>query len=126
VTAHVSSPPAMRIHGAIAPQQTEHVLGVLPSQLQPAPAVYPAIRLMGAVLEQAVCDLATYRNATDALQRRLYLDAYAWTASGDRSHPFAFLNLCDALGYSPDAVRRRVLGAAPLRSDALGAPPGDR
>ncbi len=69
----------------------------------------PALRLMIAVLEQAVDDLQANRHANDLSRRALYLDAYTWASSSDRSHAFTFLNVCEALGYSPTAIRRRVL-----------------
>jgi hypothetical protein len=73
----------------------------------------PALRLMIAVLEQAVDDLQTNRSANELSRRALYLDAYTWASSSDRSHAFTFLNVCEALGYSPTAVRRRVLHEPP-------------
>jgi len=81
----------------------------------------PALRLMVAVLEQAVDDLQTNRHASDLSRRALYLDAYTWASSSDRSHAFTFLNVCEALGYSAAAIRRRVLlePPAPLRPRTL-------
>ena len=75
-------------------------------------------RLMHAVLEQAVRDLLRYRDAQCRVPRTIYRDAYRWVLSSDRSHPFSFVNLCEALGYWAPAVRRNLLGgefAAPPR-----------
>ena len=81
--------------------------------IEPVTGKRPALRLMVAVLEQAVDDLQANRHAGDLSRRALYIDAYTWASSSDRSHAFTFLNVCEALGYSAAAVRRRVLAEPP-------------
>jgi hypothetical protein len=66
----------------------------------------PERRLRLAVLEGAVHDFERYHRAGDARGRRLFDDAVHWFAAADRSEPFAFENVCAALGVDPDLVRR--------------------
>ncbi len=80
---------------------------VLPAQLFAArrpPDSERRLRL--AILEDAVRYHRQYRNAADRRGRALYEDAVEWFASRDRSEPFAFENVCDALGLDPDYIRR--------------------
>jgi len=49
-----------------------------------------------------------YRYAGRRSRQRLYMDAYGWVASNDRSWPYSFLSLCDA-SYSATS-----LAAAPI------------
>jgi hypothetical protein len=65
------------------------------------------------VLGEAVNDLRSYRFAPRRRQQRLYAEAYTWIASNDRSWPYAFCNLCDALRLAPESVRVQVLNDAP-------------
>ena len=65
--------------------------------------------LFAAVLEQALDDLERYRDSRDPWLHRLHRDALAWVDCADRRHAFTFVNVCEALGYEPSAVRRRLL-----------------
>jgi len=65
--------------------------------------------LAAGVLKQAVQDLRRFRGATSAVERELYLDAYSWLTSDDCSWPFSFLNVCQLLHLSPEAVREEQL-----------------
>ena len=83
---------------------------VLPAQFF-APrtaAPEPERRLRLALLEDALRYYTTYAGEPDRRARMLYEDAAEWFASDDRSEPFAFENVCDALGIDPDAIRRRL------------------
>src|SRR5262249_26449332 len=85
---------------------------VLPEQLpigNRRRALSPEVALMCGVLEQAVIDMRQHRHARYGWNRRVRFDAYHWVSSRDRSHPFAFINVCEALGLSPRAVRDRLL-----------------
>ena len=62
------------------------------------------------VLNQAKQDLRRFHGATSAVERELYLDAYSWLTSNDCSWPFSFLNVCQLLHLSPEAVREEQLG----------------
>lgn len=88
---------------------------VMPEQYYRRPLLHaatPGARLMHAVLEQAVYDLLRYRSTRECWLYQSYCDAFRWTLSRDRSHPFSFVNLCETLGYSPTAVRVRLLGVS--------------
>jgi hypothetical protein len=66
--------------------------------------------LAAGVLKQAAQDLRRFHGATSAVERELYLDAYRWLISDDSSWPFSFLNVCQLLHLSPEAVREEQLG----------------
>lgn len=70
--------------------------------------------LILAVMWQALIDLRKHRFAQRRQQQRLYMEAYDWVASNDRSWPFSFVNLCELLNLSPESARRELLeDAAP-------------
>lgn len=73
----------------------------------------PEMVLAVSVLGQVVNDLRKFRFTRRRRRQRLYMEAYNWVASSDRSWPYAFLNLCDALRLSTEAVRAQLLGDAP-------------
>lgn len=81
-----------------------------------APATEPGWRepsgeavLAAAVLKLAFEDLQSNRHATDTRRRRAFREAYVWVASNERRWPFSFLNVCDMLGLSPQALRAQLL-----------------
>ena len=78
-------------------------------------ATTPERMLAIAVLSQAAEDLQTFGCARRRRQQRLYMDAYNWVASADRTWPYSFLNLCDQLRLCPDSVRLELLGDTRLR-----------
>ena len=83
----------------------------------------PQRRLMAAVLQTVLDDFrgsayrhrAGYAPTSDPSSRQ---HAAAYVASADRSWPFSFENICDALGLHADDVRAELLGAGsrPARS----------
>ena len=73
-------------------------------------SINPERALALAVMWEAVLDLDKYRFATRRRQQRLYWEAYEWVTSNERAWPFAFVNLCDALGLTVEPVRRQLLG----------------
>src|SRR5260221_900159 len=73
-------------------------------------AISPERALALAVMWEAVLDLDKYRFAVRRRQQRLYWEAYQWVTTNDRSWPFAFVNLCDALGLTVEPVRKQLLG----------------
>jgi len=81
---------------------------ILPEQCPPAGTALaaPERRLRLAILEDASRYYRQYYGATDGRARVLYEDAADWFASPDRSGPFSFENVCDALGLDPHYVRR--------------------
>jgi hypothetical protein len=88
----------------------------LPSQFEDVwhhtRAISPERALALAVLEQAVADLQKHRFAKRRRQQRLYMEAYRWVTSGDRSWPFSFVNLCEVLDVDPNVMRAHLLGDA--------------
>ncbi len=89
--------------------------------------ITPERALVITMLWQAAHDLQKYRFAKRRRQQRLYMDAYKWVASEDRSWPYSFANLCEALEISPEymreellsfSTRRRVLAAVPFLEEA--------
>jgi len=73
----------------------------------------PEAILAVSVLGQAANDLQNFRFARRRRFQRLYMEAYEWVASNDRSWPYAFVNLCDALALSATSARAHLLGDAP-------------
>jgi len=73
----------------------------------------PEVALLHALLEQALRDLRLTGHPRRAL-KRLSREAYKWVASADRSHPFSFVNVCDTLGLSANAVRMHFLSDSNL------------
>ena len=68
-----------------------------------------ARRLGVAFLEDVVDCFQKYLGAEDRRNCKLYADAEAWLFSNDDSWPFAFVNVCDALGIQPPFLRRGLL-----------------
>jgi len=73
-------------------------------------------RLMLAVLIDAIRGLTAHRPATPHLRsQRAWLRDRAWLQSEDKSAPFSFANICDALGIDAGYVRRCVLRPAEMQ-----------
>ncbi len=68
--------------------------------------------LVLAVLWQAVADLQKYRFATRRQHQRLYMEAYEWVASAERSWTYSFVNLCELLNLSPESLREELLNGS--------------
>jgi hypothetical protein len=69
----------------------------------------PERELAAAVLDGAASDLLKYRFARRRRRQRLYWQAYQWIMSEDREWPFSFVNICECLRLSPEALRERLL-----------------
>ena len=79
-----------------------------------APAISAShVALAKGVLAQAKEDLRRFRGATDRVGREMYRDAYSWVASNDFAWPYSFLNVCEALGLSPEVQRVELLVDTP-------------
>jgi len=72
--------------------------------------VCPERKLAVAVFSQAANDLQKFRYARRGAGYSLYADARKWIASNNRSWPYSFLNLCDALDLAADVIRVELLG----------------
>jgi hypothetical protein len=85
---------------------------VLPSQYagrSAEAALCGELRLMSAVLEDAIGIYLSYRSSNRKPGARLaFNEARTWLVSSSRIGPFAFLNLCDALGIEAGKLRVRL------------------
>ncbi|HEY2386536.1 MAG TPA: hypothetical protein VGK30_06215 [Candidatus Binatia bacterium] len=83
---------------------------VLPVQFHAESGVRrdPEHRLRLAVLKDAIRYCREYVDSSDRRERALYEDAVDWIESPDRSEPFAFENVCDAIGLDADYLRERL------------------
>src|SRR5579862_4939627 len=98
-----------------------------PSDLVPHPTQFrglwngghssPECELAMAVLENAVTDLLRHRYAHGRYGQRMYWIAYQWVASSDWDWPFSFLNICECLRLSADALRTHLLRAGDGRAE---------
>jgi hypothetical protein len=80
------------------------------SRVRPAE---PHKRLMAAVLRAVIDDCrggSAYRRSTGqgVVEPGSIRKAVAYVASGDRTWPFSFENLCDALGLDATALRQEL------------------
>lgn len=100
---------------------------LLPGQFQDvwhhSGAVAPERMLAMAVLSEALHDLTRYRFAKRRRMQRLYWEAYEWVTAADRNWPFSFVNLCDSLGLTVEAVRAQVLATPPAVPGEFDAVP---
>jgi hypothetical protein len=98
---------------------TNELLVPVAAQWWPRRSLRPEQRLMCAVLEEAVIELATPRVAARSPLRahRNRQELLAWFASADRSWPFSFENICDAIDLDPAQVRSglRILSLSNTR-----------
>jgi len=69
----------------------------------------PERALAAAVLDSAVADLEKHRYARRRSRQRTYWQVYQWVASDSREWPFSFVNICEILRLSPQALRARLL-----------------
>jgi hypothetical protein len=70
--------------------------------------------LAAGVLKQAAQDLRRFHGVTRKAGRAVYCDAYRWLTSNEYSSPFAFLNVCRALGRAPETVRAELISTLSL------------
>lgn len=97
-------------------EQPTHVLQpdvLLPSQYLAAArrksSQGPALRLLAAILQDAVECFQKHLFARTRKHQALFRDAEDWICSTDRLWPFSFDNVCDVLGIEPDCLRRGLL-----------------
>ena len=77
-----------------------------------ASSLEPEKELAGGVLRQAASDLRRFRESANAVGREIYWDAHSWFNSNDTTWPYSFLNVCQALGISPEDIRGEVFADA--------------
>ena len=88
---------------------------LLPLQLVDRPHRSPEQRLMAAVLEDAMREMARSSEIWVGPAGRRRAEVQAWVESDDVAWPFSFLNVCDALDLNPAGVRRRIARLDPDR-----------
>lgn len=75
-----------------------------------SPYKEPELRLMAAVLEDAISCLSIKLRPAPARQRKQLEDARHWFAAEDDSEwIFSFKNICEALGINPAYLRRGLI-----------------
>jgi hypothetical protein len=65
----------------------------------------PEIRLMLAVMDDAIAVYQRFSDSVDIRDRRLFEEASAWIHSSDTSWPYSFENICTALRFDAASVR---------------------
>ena len=65
--------------------------------------------LMLAVLQDAVVCFQDNVKATCKRKQTMHLDAAEWITNDDRSYPFSFENVCEALGFDAGYMRQGLL-----------------
>jgi hypothetical protein len=80
---------------------------ILPEQLQARGrrTLQPEQRLMAAVLKDALNLRRRGPRAAGRSARLRYAEVRRWFASNDLQWPCSFVNVCQALGFEPSAVR---------------------
>jgi len=57
--------------------------------------------------------IALLENAQSAYRRGNRKEAEQWVSSEDRSWPYAFVNVCGALGLDPESARECIMSLTP-------------
>lgn len=68
----------------------------------------PELRLMLAVLEEALMSFRRGVLSTDPMQRKDFFEVDAWVRCRDTDWPFSFENICSTLEIDPDYLRARL------------------
>jgi hypothetical protein len=66
----------------------------------------PEMRLMCAMLEDAINCFQTCSGIQRGPQKRLFNDAEEWIMATDHDWIFSFVNVCENLGLSPEYIRQ--------------------
>ena len=80
--------------------------------IQQIPMIHPfpgEIRLMSAILVDAIHAFWSTRHSSTPNARRAHREARKWLFSRDRQWCFSFLNICDSLSISPEWLRGQLL-----------------
>jgi hypothetical protein len=80
----------------------------------------PEVRLMLAVMEDAVATYQRYAVDIDSRSQRLFEEAEEWINSSDTSWPYSFENICVALRVEPEIVREGLHSWRERRLDDMG------
>ena len=86
---------------------SEHLLPVQFTELLQRPSGRtPELKLMAAVLEDAIRSFCQCAGSRGVRSQQLFRETAEWFESHDVSWPFAFENICDALALEADWIRR--------------------
>ena len=88
----------------------EGLAPLVPEQMLDAPQRTPEQRLMAAVLEDALRELARPGGEWLGTRARRRAEIVAWFASDDVAWPFSFVNVCEALDLDVAGFRLRLGG----------------
>lgn len=99
----VSEENVVRIFGPDLITPTQHQ-----DRVRSEPSDRPEIRLMLAVMEDAVATLQRYAHGPSARHQRDFEETIDWVDSKDTVWPYSFENVCSALSFEPESVRRRL------------------
>jgi hypothetical protein len=84
-----------------------------------SPYKQPELRLMAAVLEDAISCLSVKARPVTTRQRKQLEDAQQWFAAEDDDEwIFSFRNICEALGIAPAYLRRGLIRWAATELDS--------
>jgi len=72
---------------------------------------------MLAVMGDAIATYQRFAVVANPRNRRLFEEVERWIRSTDKSWPYSFINICHALSFDPDALRR---GLHAWRREQLG------
>jgi hypothetical protein len=110
-----SSPIGLFQPGVILPAQLLASVGANASTM-------PETRLLLAVLEEAAVTFQRNVGSTHRRGQRLFREAEEWILADDPSWPCSFHNVCEALGFDVQCLRRGFL-AWRDRQRSCGTPP---
>ncbi|MBI2347300.1 MAG: hypothetical protein HYV05_01465 [Deltaproteobacteria bacterium] len=68
----------------------------------------PETKLMRAILKDAVLSFQEHLGARDRKRKSLFREAERWIWDRDRDSVFSFDNVCEALGFEPDYIRKEL------------------
>lgn len=78
----------------------------------------PVIRLMLAVLEDAVNCYVKYEGSKSRRGQRIFREAKEWFFSDDTNWLFSYENICDLVGINPNYLRNGILRGSQSQSVA--------
>jgi hypothetical protein len=93
----------------LSPYLLKHVDIILPPQyFRASTKLAPELRLMMAVLEDAIDCITKYRSAADREGRRIFDEEQQWVYSEESQWLYSFGSMCDVLDLDAEAVRRSL------------------
>jgi len=100
--------------------------GIVPAQCDARRPATPELRLMAAVLAQAIHDHGVAARSSASAGQRLRRKSDAWFAAEEREWPYSFERICAALDLDADAIRERLARSGASRRASHGHLTGPR